>query len=100
MSFKIRISDTFDASGPLDGEKTVYSVEVADGTFVDVMHVQNTGLIYIMQSDDGEEIYGNSSDSMYCKDEVIALVETAIEASAQAATKAWSIEFGGSLGSI
>ena len=78
MDFKMRICNMTDIMEPGVGLKMVYTVEVAKGWFVDVMHVPKTGLTYIMQGEDGSAVYGRTEDDVapdmtYCEEKAIKI---------------------------
>lgn len=73
----MKILSKADAGGPLDGRKTIYSVEIGEKEYVDVMRCEESGLIYVMQAEDGGEIYDEKGETVnrhFDKSEVIALV--------------------------
>lgn len=73
----MRIVDEIDASGPLDGNKIIYTVELERGKYADVMYCSNTGLLYVMQLEGGERVFDERRDPVdYGLDEaaVIAFV--------------------------
>ena len=53
-----------------DVEKSVvkeyFTLEVADGLFADVCHVPDTGLIYVMNNENGFDIYTNEGEEVRC----------------------------------
>ena len=65
-----------------DHEELYWTVEISKGKFVDVKQTE-TGFIYIMQNNDGLEIYdkdGNTYDELTkeLEDEIIDLIEREI----------------------
>lgn len=71
---KLEVVAEADASGPLDGAKTVYTVALDDGEYLaDVMHRPDTGLLYVMQHEDGKEV-SNRSDLVINEAEIIAFM--------------------------
>lgn len=61
----MRIIATSDASGPLDGKKTIYTVELErEKYFADVMYCADSGLLYVMQYEDGKKVCDNTSTAV------------------------------------
>ena len=73
----MRIASKADASGPLDGRKTIYSVEVGEKEYADVMYCVESGLVYVMQAENGGGVYDEKGETVNCrfdKSEVVAFV--------------------------
>ena len=60
----MRIDDIFNASDKYN--RKVYRVELKPNHFVDVMHIIDTDLLYVMDGPDGMQIYdGNGEYTTY-----------------------------------
>lgn len=60
----MKIICEMDASGPLDGKKTIYTVELESGKYIDVMFCAGSGLLYVMESADGGQVYNDAGETV------------------------------------
>lgn len=61
----------------VDSNRTVYHIELSENTFVDVMCVRNSGLLYVMQNSDGSYVFGpdgTSVEQSFDEAEIMAFV--------------------------
>lgn len=64
--------------------ESIYTVCVADGYYADVKVCHDSGLVYIMENEDGSTIYGDNTDCTfpkykYKKNKVLRLVKDELE---------------------
>lgn len=60
----MKIIHETNASGPLDGEKTIYTVELETGKYIDIMLCAGSGLLYAMENADGGEVYNDAGETV------------------------------------
>lgn len=64
-------------------EERIYTAELEKSRYVDVKFISRTGLIYVMQNEDGSEVYNPENgathpDYGFGKDEVLKMVQRSV----------------------
>lgn len=67
--------------GTMNDPRSIYTVAISEGKFVDVMCVEKTHLLYAMQNEDGSTVFDSDRNSVpdfpIDESEVIAFVASA-----------------------
>lgn len=59
----LKIVDVTDVSDT-EGEKLIYTVQLPSGKFMDVMRKPQTGLMYVMEHDDGQKAINEAGETV------------------------------------